>query len=89
MRDAANLNQLLTVRCNLCRRSVNYWAHDLLKVVGPDHQLHVPPFPCSKCRTSEYLNVTYVIPLVSELENLTVRRPVKRIAKWIWRNEKA
>jgi hypothetical protein len=89
MRDAAREDQLIGVRCNVCRRSVNYWANDLVKVVGPNHEVHVPPFPCSKCRTSEYLNVTCEVPSASKLQSLTVRRPVKKITKWIWRNERA
>ena len=89
MRDAAESGQMLMVRCNLCHRTVNYWAYDLVKVVGPHHEVHVPPFQCSRCRTREYLDVKCTIPSASELATLTVRRPVKQIAKWIWRTEKA
>lgn len=89
MREAAASGQMLMVRCNLCHRSVNYWAHDLLTVLGPYHEVHVPPFPCSHCRTSEYLNVKCTLPPTSELGTLTVRRPIKQITKWVWRNEKA
>lgn len=81
---------LIEVSCNACRRRVNYWAADLVDVLGPDHEVHRPPFPCSKCRTIEYLNVRWHVPSSSELEaGLTVRRPVKQVVKWIWRNERA
>jgi len=80
---------MLTMRCGLCRRSVNYWASDLVKVVGPHHEVHVPPFPCSKCRTREYIRIEWRVPPASALNDLTVRRPVKQITKWIWADERA
>ena len=90
MCDAARDGMLITVKCGLCRRSVNFWATDLLTVLGPDHQVHHAPFPCSKCRTSDYLDVRWNVPAASDLERgLTVRRPVKKITKWIWRDERA
>lgn len=89
MRDAAKQGQMLLVRCKLCHGSANYWAADLVRVVGPLHEVHVPPFPCSRCGTSEYVMVKWTIPPSSELSKLTVRRPVKQVSKWIWRNEKA
>jgi hypothetical protein len=89
MRDAAASGQMVMVRCGLCHRAVNFWAEDLVKVVGPSHEVHVPPFPCSHCRTSEYLNVSCTVPSASALATLTVRRPIKQITKWIWRTEKA
>ena len=86
MRDAAQDGMLITVYCPMCRRRVNYWAQDLVKVVGPLHQAHIPPFPCSKCRTRE-LQVSWRVLPASEIGGLTVRRPVRQITKWIWRDE--
>lgn len=80
---------MLMVRCGLCRRTANYWADDLLKVLGPLHELHVAPFPCSRCKTAEYINVKWKVPSGSDLSSLTVRRPVKQVSKWMWRDEKA
>ncbi|MCV2887029.1 hypothetical protein [Ruegeria aquimaris] len=79
---------LITVRCPMCRRTVNFWAADLIKVLGPDHELQNPPFPCSRCKNNE-VDVRWTIPAASDLERLTVRRPVRQIVKWIWRDEKA
>ena len=79
---------LITVRCPYCRRTINYWAADLLRVLGPDYELHAAPFPCSRCRTSE-LDVRWRVPASGDLDKLIVRRPVRQVVKWIWRDEKA
>ncbi|SDX41398.1 hypothetical protein SAMN04488001_3147 [Litoreibacter albidus] len=84
----ASLGMLITVRCPFCRRTVNFWAADLVQVLGPDHELHVPPFPCSRCKTRE-VDVTWCVPASSTLTDLTVRRPVRQVVKWVWRDEKA
>jgi hypothetical protein len=89
MRDAAQQGQMLILHCELCKGSANYWAHDLVLVVGPLHIVHVPPFPCSRCGTCDYVSVNCTLPPASELAKITVRRPVKQVAKWIWRNEQA
>lgn len=87
--DAARAGKLLTMRCGLCRRTANFWAADLVAVVGGDHQAHVAPFPCSKCGKTEYIDLRWSVPSASELETLTVRRPVRQVVRWIWRNERA
>jgi hypothetical protein len=87
--DAARDGMLISVTCLLCRRTVNYWAEDLVRVVGPMHQRHLPPFPCSRCRTAEHMAVRWCIPTSAEREKLMVRRPVKQVVKWVWRNERA
>ncbi|MDT1061924.1 hypothetical protein RM190_08660 [Paracoccus sp. CPCC 101403] len=85
----AEKGMLLTVRCTMCKRTARYWATDLMKVVGPYHQAHLPPFKCGQCKTSEYLDIQWSLPSAGELaEGLTVRRPVRQITKWIWQNEK-
>lgn len=81
------MGMLVTLRCGLCRRTVHYWAADLFQVVG-DHQVHVPPWPCGRCRTMDYLNVSWTVPGAATLAGLTVRRPVRKIEKWLWRDEK-
>ena len=89
MRHAAEGGQLIMVRCGLCHHRANYWAQDLVKVVGPTHEVHVPPFPCSRCKTRDYIDVKCTVPPATELDGLTVRRPVRKVTKWIWRDEKA
>lgn len=42
MKDAALSHQVLTLRCNLCRRRVTYLASDLVEIVGHDWPLHIP-----------------------------------------------
>ena len=87
--DAARDGMLISVTCHLCRRTAHYWAEDLVRVVGPRHQRHLPPFMCSRCRTAEHMAVRWCIPTSAEREKLMVRRPVKQVVKWVWRNERA
>lgn len=90
LRDCAHDGMLMVMRCNRCRRQVNYWASDLVKVIeDPFHEAHVPPWGCKRCGTSEYMVMRWRLPSAEELaEGLIVRRPVKRVVRWIWRNEK-
>lgn len=85
--QAAMMGMLITVRCPGCNRKVHYWAADLLQVLG-DRRLNEPPFPCSRCNSRE-LDVRWRIPAPSELTDLTIRRPIRQVVRWIWRNEKA
>jgi hypothetical protein len=56
--DAAAAGQLIIVRCVSCRRTVRYLAADLLALLRePWRDAYAPPFPCSKCRTTEYIKV--------------------------------
>ena len=89
MHQAAERGQMISLRCGLCNRVANYWASDLIAVVGPNHEAHVSPFDCAQCKTREYIDVTCAVPSPSKLNSLTVRRPVKQVTKWIWRDEKA
>lgn len=88
MFQAAREGMVIMMRCGACRREVCFWASDLAKVLG-DHQIHVPPWPCSKCGTMEFVHMFWEIPNSAKLAGLTVRRPVRKIERWIWRDEKA
>lgn len=80
---------LVVMRCNHCRRTVQYWASDLIIVLGAAHQAHVPPWSCSKCRTKEYVVMRWRVPSAQEIgSGLTVRRPIQKVEKWIWRDER-
>ena len=87
--DAARDGMLLTLRCNLCRRVVHFWAADLVPVLGRDHQAHVPPWPCTRCGTIEYVSLRWSIPGAADRAGLTVRRPVGQVLRWTWRDERA
>lgn len=91
IRDCARDGMLITMRCNACRRQMNYWAADLAQVIEDRfHEAHVPPWGCGRCRTKEYMVMRWRIPSAEELASgLTVRRPVRKITKWVWRDEKA
>ena len=103
--NSGNLSALTTGRlcvfCPVQSRSFTMrsrWLNESLQPSDParappasrsEFEVH-PPFPCSKCRTAEYLDVRWNVPAASDLERgLTVRRPVKKITKWIWRDERA
>lgn len=90
LRDKAMSRLMLIMRCSGCGKVMRFWAADLVKVVNPDHQAHEPPFPCSRCQTREYVSVRWTLPSAMELaEGLTVRRPVRQVVRWKWRDEKA
>jgi len=89
MCDAAHDGMLITLRCNGCRRTLHFWAADLVKVVGEHHQVHLAPWPCSRCQTADFIDVSWTVPGAAMLTGLTVRRPVRKIERWLWRNEKA
>lgn len=91
IRHCAREGAMMVMRCNSCRRTVHYWAADLLQVIDdPFHEAHVPIWPCARCGTIEYMVMRWMLPTAQELEDgITVRRPVKKITKWIWKNERA
>jgi len=78
---------VLSIRCNLCRRTVHYWAADLVQILGPRHPVERPPWPCGTCRTSDYLDLRCQVLTSTEMRGLTVRRPVRQIVRWQWRDE--
>lgn len=57
-RDAARDNLLIVMKCGGCNRTVYFLASDLEGIVGGEHYAHVPPFECSRCRTTEYVMMT-------------------------------
>lgn len=83
--DAAADRQVALIRCSLCGRRAYYLPEDLARVCGDQAPAHVPPFPCSHCRTAEYMGVTLTIPPAEEAMRLQVRRPVRQVTKWIWK----
>jgi hypothetical protein len=89
MRHAAADGMLVSMRCGLCRKTLHFWAADLVTVLGPGHPVHVPPWPCSRCRTAEHIDMRWTVPSPAMLQGLTVRRPIRKIEKWLWQNEKA
>lgn len=82
LEDAAKDGMVLELKCNGCHRKVTYLALDLLAVCGPRHPVHVPPWPCGKCRTSEYVSVRARVPYLEEYGRLPIRRPVGQVWKW-------
>lgn len=84
LRDAAEANQLIVVRCLGCRQSVRYLASDLTTLLDPLRPAHEPPFPCSRCGTDRDMKVRLHSPAIGDYGHLVVRRPgpVKHIQTW-------
>jgi len=83
LKEAAEANQLIVVRCAGCRRMVRYLASDLLALLGdPWRDAYAPPFPCSNL--AEYLRVRMHSPMPGDYGHLVVRRPgaVRRTQTW-------
>ncbi|WP_417311021.1 hypothetical protein [Devosia sp.] len=81
---AAEMGQLMVLRCNLCRRSATYLAADLAALLGPHRDALTPPFACSGCGKTRYIRVTLRPPDAGDWGRLTVRRPgpIRRTQTW-------
>ena len=84
LKHAAEQNQLVTVKCNLCRRAFTYLATDLVRFCDPEQPALTVPFACSKCGTTEFMRVTLGSAMAGDWGNLSIRRPgpVRRIQTW-------
>jgi predicted RNA-binding Zn-ribbon protein involved in translation (DUF1610 family) len=85
LKHAAEWGQLVVVRCNLCRRGVTYLATDLVALLDPDRLALLPPFPCSRCGTTEFTRVTLTAPFSGDWGNLEIRRPGPLRITQTWR----
>lgn len=88
LRDAAEIGQLIVVRCSLCRRSATYLAADLVTMMDPFRDAQEPPFTCSKCGRRDYLRVTLRLPEAGDWGSLPVRRPGPVRVTQTWRTVK-
>jgi hypothetical protein len=84
LKDAAELNQLIIVRCATCRRMMRYLATDLVTLLDPNLPADRPPFPCSKCSSAARMSVRVHTPELGDYGHLIVRRPgpIRRIRTW-------
>jgi hypothetical protein len=89
LREAAGQGLLICLKCARCRREpVIFLASDLIQVLDPGLDCFVPPlFPCSKCETDRYIEVTTRAQEESAVGRLTVRRlaGIRQVA--VWRDE--
>lgn len=53
--DLAKDGYLLHIKCNLCGCSVYFLPADLVTFIDTKHLVHIPPFACTKCKSTEYL----------------------------------
>lgn len=86
LQDAANDQQIIIVRCDHCRRLVNYLATDLVQVLNPSRPVDAPPFACSKCGTANYMIVRVKTPSLADHGHLVIRRLLGVKSVWEWGN---
>ena len=86
LRHAAEANQIIVCRCNLCRKLVRYLATDLVTILHPDRDALEAPFVCSSCGKTEYIYVKLTSPQAGDVGQLVLRRPgpVRVIRSWHW-----
>jgi len=84
LQDTANNGQIIAVRCNLCRRVINYLAADLMQVLNPSRPVDVPPFACSRCGTASYVDVRVKTPSAGDYGHLIIRRllGMRNVTEW-------
>jgi hypothetical protein len=84
LQDAADDGQIIAVRCNLCRRLINYLATDLVEVLNPSRPVDAPPFACSRCGTASYMDVLVKTPSVADYGHLIIRRllGMRSVSEW-------
>jgi predicted RNA-binding Zn-ribbon protein involved in translation (DUF1610 family) len=84
LQRAAELGNLLVLRCRRCRRTSYFLPADLVEVYG-DMEVDDFRLPCSKCGTSEMVRVEELrTPKPGDYGSLDIRRPgpVKHIQTW-------
>jgi hypothetical protein len=79
LRDAAREGQLIVLRCNLCRRRVNFLVTDLIKLMDPTH---IPIYPCGRCGTKAYVRISVEAARTEDIGKIVIRRPSKLIQTW-------
>ena len=84
LRDAAKDGRVVICRCTGCRRTIHYLASDLCEVLSGDLDALYAPFPCSKCKTRDYIFVSLRLPAAGDYGHLLIRRPgpVKVTQTW-------
>jgi hypothetical protein len=84
LRDAAQAHQLIVVKCKDCRRVVRFLAEDLVRILDPDRDVTLPPFPCSKCGSTDRLHVDVTSAGAGDVGLMEVRRPgpIQRTQTW-------
>ncbi|WP_394181151.1 hypothetical protein [Yoonia maritima] len=87
LRDAAVSGEVVLIRCGLCRRGATFLASDLIQVVDPMHPVHLPPFGCSKCGTTEYIDIRMATPQSKDVGLMPVRRLVGSKKVWLWQDK--
>ncbi|WP_159087090.1 hypothetical protein [Loktanella sp. Alg231-35] len=84
--DAARAGQIVEIKCNLCKRGLNFLAVDLVQVIDPNHPMHIAPFGCSKCKTMEYVSIDTRSTNVGDVGRLPVRKLMGQRQSWVWKN---
>lgn len=84
LQHAADDGQIISVRCNLCRKVVHYLATDLVLVLNPARPVDTPPFACSRCGTADYVDVKIKTASTADYCHLVIRRllRMRKVPEW-------
>lgn len=82
--DAARDGQIITYKCNLCRRARSFLASDLIQILPSDLDVDCRPFQCSKCGLKDYIQVNITLPEIQDYGHMIIRRLVgiRSVATW-------
>lgn len=87
LKDWASDGRCIRVRCNLCRRTLHFYAADLVTVYDPEMIAHEWRPPCSKCRKSDYVHVRSFSPGPDDVGRIMMRRPAGVRKTQLWKHE--
>lgn len=79
--------RIVRVHCNLCRRTMHFYAADLAQVYDPEMLAHEWRPACSQCGKSDWVSVRSRFPGPDDVGRTIMRRPdgIRQIQ--LWKNE--
>jgi len=86
--EFAGQDYVLRVYCAGCRKTVRYLVDDLIKLKGRDWDVICPPYPCSRCKTREWMGVWPEQVTKADVGMMDIRRPSKVITIQKWKTVK-
>jgi hypothetical protein len=88
LKDFADQDRIMMVRCGGCRKTVRYLIDDLVAVLGGDWDANVPPFACGTCKSRHWMGVKLGFVTKTDVGIMEVRRPWKVITIQKWKTVK-
>lgn len=85
--DWAADGRCIRVRCNLCRRTLHFFASDLITIYHPSTLAHTWRPACSHCGRADYVAVRSFFPGPDDVGKIMMRRPAGHRKIQLWKNE--